>query len=44
MTNKRGKKGKKEEKVKEKLQKDVHYCVADLNPFKDVKIGEISMR
>jgi len=23
------------------MQKDVLYCVADFNPFKDVKIGNV---
>jgi len=42
MTKKRGKKERKDEKLKKKMQKDVLYCVADFNSFKDVKIGEIS--
>jgi hypothetical protein len=41
MTKKRGKKEKKGEKLKKKMQKDVLYCVADSNPFKDVKIGKV---
>jgi len=39
MTKKRRKKERNEEKLKKKMQKDVLYCVADFNPFKDVKIG-----
>jgi len=40
---KRGKKEKNEEKLKKMMQKDVLYCVADFNPFKNVKIGKVSM-
>ena len=36
---KRGKKETKRKKLKKKMQKNVLYCVADFNPFKDVKIG-----